>query len=90
MSITEEDLTDLRTRLLKRHAEEIAREIAALDPRFEKAAIVVLAMSDTGGDDDIQKLSMVSNAVDTNYLRGVLRFAANRDLNARKPFPQAH
>lgn len=90
--MTTDDLTDLRTRLLKRHAEELQKEIAAIDPTFEQAAIVIVAMSDAPGDEDTpQRVSMVSNVKDPNYLRGLLHFAGDREiLQTRKPFARGH
>lgn len=90
--MTADDLTDLRTRLLKRHAEELQKEIAAIDPAFEQAAIVIVAMSDAPGDEDTpQRVSMVSNVKDPNYLRGLLHFAGDQDiLRTRTPFARGH
>lgn len=86
-----EDLTDLRTRLLKRHAEELAKEIAELDLAFEKAMIVLVAISDTGDDDVMQRLSMVSNVKDAHYLRGLLHFAGDLQvIKTRTPFAREH
>lgn len=92
MEHSAEDLSDLRTRLLKRHAEEINREMAAIDPLFEKAAIVIVAMSDTGtDDDDVQRISMVSNIKDPQYMRSLLHWAGDQEiLRTRKHFTKGH
>lgn len=92
MEHSAEDMAELRTRLLKRHAEEVAKEIAAIDPTFERAAIVIVAMSDTPGDEDTpQRVSMVSNVKDPNYLRGLLHFAGDQEiLGTRKHFAKGH
>lgn len=86
-----EDLKDLHTRLLKRHAEELAKELAALDPTFEKACIVLVAVSDTGDDDAVQRVSMVSNVKSPAHLRNLLHFAGDQQiLTTRTPFPRSH
>lgn len=87
-----DDMTELRTRLLKRHAEEIQREMAEIDPAFEDAAIAIVAMTNAPGDDDTpQRVSMVSNVKDPAYLRGILHFAGDQEvLKTRRQFSRSH
>ncbi len=92
MAFRDDALMEMRTRLLKRHAEELAEELADVDPLFDKAAIVLLAMSDHGDDDDaMQRVTMVSNIKRPEHLRSLLHFVGDREvLGTRRTFEKGH
>lgn len=91
---SEADLIDLRTRLLKRHAEEAQKELATIDPRYQGCAIAFLAESTEQEHEETGerafRMTLVTNCPTERLLEMFASVRSPDVIGSRKPFLRGH